>query len=67
MTTKQYIIIYILFHNILFHKKLFHNILFHKKLFYYYNYVEGRTDKQRRIEPKLATSYLTTRGKSFSK
>ena len=32
---------------------------------FYYGY--GRLQRQRRIDPKLATSYLTTRGKSFSK
>ncbi len=30
-------------------------------------YTEGRDDKHNRMDPKLATSYFTTSGKSFSK
>ena len=30
-------------------------------------YVEGKLERHKRIDPKLATSYLTTNGKSFSK
>ena len=30
-------------------------------------YVDGRFARHKRIVPKLATSYLTTSGKSFSK
>ena len=33
----------------------------------YITFYDGMTDKHNLIVPKLATSYFTTRGKSFSK